>query len=84
MLRRKYRKVYNFFNTYKRELRNGNTITCKIKYIGSFRFMSSSLSRFVDNLFEGLHNDKCTYCETSFENTTPFKKSINFQLLKIQ
>ena len=35
--------------------------------------MSSSLSRFVDNLFEDLHNNKCTDCETSFENTTPLK-----------
>ena len=34
----------------------------KIKLIHSFRFMSRSLSSLVDNLSEGLHNDKCTDC----------------------
>ena len=37
-------------------------ISYKIKFIDSFRFMSSSLSSFVDNLFEGLHCEKCTDC----------------------
>ena len=35
-------------------------ISCKIKFIGSFRFMSSSLSSLADNLSEGLHSDKST------------------------
>ena len=35
-------------------------ISYKIKFIHSFRFMSSSLSSLVDNLSEGLHSDKCT------------------------
>ena len=33
-------------------------ISYKIKLIDSFRFMSSSLSSLVDNLSEGLHNDR--------------------------
>ena len=33
---------------------NGKSITCKIKFIDGFRFMSSSLSNRVDNLCEGL------------------------------
>ena len=36
----------------------------KIKFIDSFRFMSSSLSSLVDNLSEGLHSDKCTDCKS--------------------
>ena len=45
----------------KKQLDNGKTITYKIKFIDSFRFMSSSLSNPVDNLSEGLHSDKCIY-----------------------
>ena len=34
-------------------------ITYKIKFTDSYRFMSSSLSKLVDNLSEGIHNNKC-------------------------
>ena len=34
-------------------------ITYKKKFIDSFRFMSSPLSKLVDNLSEGIHNNKC-------------------------
>ena len=34
-------------------------ISYKIKFIDSFRFMSSSLSSLADNLSEVLHSDKC-------------------------
>ena len=37
-------------------------ITYKIKFIDSYRFMSSSLSKLVDNLSEGIHNNKCVNC----------------------
>ena len=43
-----------------KELDNGKTIKYKIKFIDSFRFMSSSLSNLVDNLTEELQNDKYT------------------------
>ena len=35
-------------------------ITYKIKFIDSYRFMTSSLSKLVDNLSEGIHNNKCS------------------------
>ena len=34
----------------------------KIKLIDSYRFMASSLSKLVDNLSEGIHNNKCVNC----------------------
>ena len=37
-------------------------ITYKIKFIVSYRFMSSSLSKLVENLSEGIHNNKCLDC----------------------
>ena len=39
-------------------------ISYKIKFIESFRFMSSSLSNLVDNLAEGLHSGKCIDCKS--------------------
>ena len=42
--------------------KNGNDkitkISYKIKFINSYRFMSTSLSNLVSNLSEGLHNDR--------------------------
>ena len=48
----------------KKELDNGKRITCKLKFTGSFRFMSSSLSSLVGNLSERVHSDKCTDCKS--------------------
>ena len=42
-------------------------ITYKIKLIDSYRFMSSSLSKLVDNLSEGIHNNKCSDCESNLD-----------------
>ena len=46
----------------KKELDNGKKSTYKLKFIDSFTFMFSSLSNVVDNLFDGVHNIKCTSC----------------------
>ena len=40
-------------------------ITYKIKFVDSFRFMATSLSKLVDNLTEGIHNDKCIKCKSN-------------------
>ena len=42
-------------------------ITYNIKFIDSYRFMSSSLSKLVDNLSEGIHNNKCSDCESNLD-----------------
>ena len=42
-------------------------ITYKIKFIDSYRFMSTSLSKLVDNLSERLHNNKCLDCESCLD-----------------
>ena len=39
----------------------------KIKFIDSYRFMSTSLSKLVDNLSEGLYNNKCLNCESCLD-----------------
>ena len=40
-------------------------INYKIKFIDSFRFMATSLSKLVDNLTEGIHSDKCIKCKSN-------------------
>ena len=52
-------------------------ITYKIKFIDSFRFMSTSLSKLVENLTDGVHNDKCTNCKSNL----CFVRTINETLL---
>ena len=42
-------------------------ISYKIKFIDRFRFISTSLSKLVDNLSEGLHSDKCKGCKLHFD-----------------
>ena len=44
-------------------------ISYKIKFIDSFRFMSSLLSSLADNLSEGLHSDKRTDCKSCLDYT---------------
>ena len=41
-----------------KERDNGKTIAYKLKFIDSFRFMSTSSSSLVDNLSKKLHSDK--------------------------
>ena len=49
----------------KKKIENKNIeITYKIKFIDSYRFMSMSLSKLIDNLSEGLHNNKCLDCKS--------------------
>ena len=43
-------KYITFFVRIKKECDNGKTISCKLRFIDSFRFMSTSLSELVNNM----------------------------------
>ena len=51
-------KYITFSVPISKELDNGKTITYKLKFIDSFRFMSTSLSSLVDNLSE-IYSKSC-------------------------
>ena len=53
--------------TFSVPIKNNNCKKYKIKLIDSFKFMSSSLSNLVDNLSDGLYNDKCIDCQSYLE-----------------
>ena len=57
-------KYITFSVPIKKKIENKDLeITYKTKFIDSYRFMSSSLSKLVDNLFEGIHNNKFLDCK---------------------
>ena len=61
-------KYITFSVPLKKKIENKNLeITYKIKFIDSFRFMSSLLSKLVDNLSEGIHNNKCSDCKSNLD-----------------
>ena len=61
-------KYVTFSVPLKKKTENKNLeITYKIKLIDSSRFMSSSLSKLVDNLSEGIHNNKCSDCKSNLD-----------------
>ena len=58
-------KYITFSVPIKKKIHNEDLgITYKIKFIDSYRFMSLPLSKLVDNLSEGIHNNKCFDCES--------------------
>ena len=91
-------KYITFSAPLKKKIENKNIeITYIITFIDSYRFMSTSLSKLVDNLSEGLHNNKCLNCESCldyiktkneklilkcFYRKQYYEKSINKELIK--
>ena len=91
-------KYITFSVPLKKKIENKDIeINYKIKFIDSCRFMSSSLSKRVDNLSEGIHNNKCSDCESildyikiknkklllkCFHCNTYYKKKFNKDLIK--
>ena len=55
-------KYITFSVPISKELDNGKTITCKLKFIDSLRFMSTLLSSLADNLSE-IYKKECKGCK---------------------
>ena len=80
-------KYITFSITIKKEItkkgKNGNDkitkISYKIKFIDSYRFMSTSLSSRVSNLSEGLHNDWRIDCKSCLDYMTTKDEELIFR-----
>ena len=67
--KRKYWEIHNSSVPIEKEVtkidKNGdeitNTISCRLNFNGSVRFMASSLSNLVNNLTEGIHKIKYSH-----------------------
>ena len=71
-------KYITFSVPIKKKIENKDLeITYKIKFIDSYRFMSSSLSKLVDSRSEGIHNNKWANCESCLD----YVKTKNEKLL---
>ena len=57
------------------------TVSYKIKFIDSARFMTSSLSNLVDNLTEGIHKIKCKDCDCFLEYESVKDNLIKYKCL---
>ena len=59
-------------------------ITYKIKFIDSFRFMATSLSKLVDNLTEDIHGDKCVDCKSDLSYMKVMDETLIFRCFNCQ
>ena len=75
-------KYITFSVPLKKEIKNKKKIieiTYKIKFVDSYRFMSTSLSKLVDNLSEGLHNNRCVDCKSCLDYMKTKDEKLIFQ-----
>ena len=61
-------KYITFSAPVKKKIENKKIeITCKIKFIDSYRFMPMPLSKLIDNLSEGIHNNTYINCKSCLD-----------------
>ena len=91
-------KYITFPAPIKKKIENKNIeITYKIKFIDSYRFISMTLSKFIENLSEGIHHNACVDCKSCldyiktkneklifkcFNCKTHYEKDFNKELIK--
>ena len=75
-------KYITFSVPIKKRIDNKNMdITYKIKFIDSFRFMATSISKLVDNLTDKIHNDKCMKCKSNLCFVNAVNKKLIFKCI---
>ena len=73
-------KYITFSVPIKKKIENKDIeITDKIKFIDSFRFMATSLSKLVDNLTEDIHGDKCVDCKSDLSYMKVIDETLIFR-----
>ena len=76
-------KYITFSVPIKKKIENKDIeITYKIKFIDSFRFMATSLSKLVDNLTEDIHGDKCVDCKSDLSYMKVMDETLTFRCFK--
>ena len=73
-------KYINFSVPIKKEIHNGETITYKRKFTDSFRFMSTSLSKLVNNLSE-IYSKNVEIKTTNLDMSLKDLKITNFLII---
>ena len=73
-------KYITFSVPIKKKIENKDIeITYKIKFIDSYRFMATSLSKLVDNLTEDIHGDKCVDCKSDLSYMKVMDETLIFR-----
>ena len=73
-------KYITFSVPIKKKIENKDIeIAYKIKFIDSYRFMATSLSKLVDNLTEDIHGDKCVDCKSDLSYMKVIDEALLFR-----